>query len=248
MASNSGFFARLGNLWRGFLSLWIGTREAENPEAVYEAAIHDRIRQYGDLKKAVSNIIFLRNQLAKDLEAKSRELREVTAQLPVAVDSGDDEVALVLIQKKDQLTGQIDQIKVDLEKTAGQADEAKSALLSFQADIEKLKREKDEVVARKQTAEARIKIQESLSGLSTDADIKALENVRESVAKLEAEADMNKELGDSSLDSRLAKIRAKTATSSAAAQLEALKAARAQEREGGGGAAAAASATVKKSI
>ncbi|MCK6529967.1 PspA/IM30 family protein [Myxococcota bacterium] len=248
MASNAGFFGRLGNLWRGFLSLWIGSREAENPEAVYEAAINDRVRQYQDLKKAVSNIIYLRNNLQKDLEVKSRELRDVAAQLPVAVDSGDDEVALVLIQKKDQLQGQIEQIKTDLEKVSGQADDAKGALLSFQAEIDKLKREKDEMVARKETAQARVKIQESLSGLSTEADIKALENVRESVAKLEAEADINKELGETSLDARLARVRSKTASASAQAQLDALKAARNQDREGGGGAAAASQATVKKTL
>ncbi len=248
MSSNGGFFARLSNLWNGFWSLWVGDKEKENPELVYEAAINDRVRQYGELKKAVSNIIYLRNQLSKDLETRSRELRDVNAQLPVAVDSGDDEVALLLIQKKDQLTSQLEQIKADLEKTATQADDAKSALLSFQTDIEKLKREKDELSARKQTAEARIKIQETLSGLSPEADIKALDNVREHVSKLEAEADINKELGESNLDGRLAKIKAKTASATAMSQLEALKAARAAEREGPGSAAAAAAATVKKSL
>ena len=225
-----GFWTRVSNLFRGFWSLWVGGKEKQNPELVYESAINDRVRQYQDLKKAVSNIIYLRNQLSKDLETRSREMRDVTAQLPVAVDSGDDEVALVLIQKKDQLSGQIEQIRVDLDKTAAQADDAKNALLAFQTDIEKLKREKDELSARKQTAEARIKIQETLSGLSPEADIKALDNVREHVAKLEAEADINKELGESNLDARLAKIRSKTASASAQAQLDAIKAARAAER------------------
>ena len=36
-----GFFQRISNLWRGFLSLWISNIEQENPEAVYEAAINE---------------------------------------------------------------------------------------------------------------------------------------------------------------------------------------------------------------
>ena len=36
-----GFFDRLANVWRGFLSLWVSDIESRNPEAVYEAAIDE---------------------------------------------------------------------------------------------------------------------------------------------------------------------------------------------------------------
>ena len=39
----AGIFERLGNVWRGFLSLWISDIESRNPEAVYEAAIGERV-------------------------------------------------------------------------------------------------------------------------------------------------------------------------------------------------------------
>ena len=75
------------------------------------------------------------------LEQKERELKEVDLQIPVAVADGEDDVALVLIQKKDELTSQIASIQVELEKIAAQAEEAKSGLVQFQAEIEKLKSE-----------------------------------------------------------------------------------------------------------
>ncbi len=233
MASDGGgFFDRLGNLWSGFWSLWIGGAEKKNPEAVYEAAINERVRQYKQLKKAVSNIIYLRNKITKELEDKQKELREITQQIPIAVDEGEDEVALHLIEKKDTLTGEIEQLQADLEKTAGEAEEAKNSLVAFQAEIDKLKKEKEAMLARKENAQARIKIQETLSGMSTDADIKALENVREHIGKMQAQADMGAELGDSSLDSKLKKIKAKASTSAAREQLEAIKKARAAQAEG----------------
>ena len=230
MASDGGgFFDRLSNLWSGFWSLWIGGHEKKNPEAVYEAAINERVRQYKQLKKAVSNIIYLRNKITKDLEDKTRELKEVTVQIPVAVDEGEDEVAIHLIEKKDTLSAEIEALNADMDKTAEEAESAKNSLVAFQAEIEKLKKEKEQMLARMENAEARIKIQETLSGLSTDADIKALGNVREHIGKLQAEADTGAELGDSTLDAKLKKIQKKASSSAARQQLDAIKKSRAAQ-------------------
>jgi len=240
--SGVGFFSRLNNLWTGFLSLWIEGVEAEHPEAVYEAAIEERITNYNGLKKAVSGIVYLRNKLEADLKRKSKELTEIEAQINVAVDMGEDDVALVLLEKQGTLTSEIETIKADLHNAMEQAEEAKSSLISFQSEIGKLKREKEEMLAKKANAEARIKINSALDGLSTDADIKALDGVRESIHKLEAEADVAKEVGSSGLDHKLKKIKSQTANAQAKARLAALKQARTASQ------AQAVQATVKKDL
>ncbi len=218
-----GVFQRLTNLWRGFLSLWISDIETRNPEAVYEVAIEERIKKHKELKKAVSGIVYLRNKLSADLEAKEAMLKDVMNQLPVALEEGEDEVALHLIQQKDELTTEIESISAELKKISSQAEDAKKGLINFQAEIEKLKREKNKMIAKKANAEARIQIQESLDGLSTDADIKALDGVRTHIDKLQAEADIGSELQGDSLDTKLASIREKAANASAKNQLEAMK-------------------------
>lgn len=157
------------------------------------------------------------------LEQAEKQLAEIQLQIPVAVEEGEDDVALVLLQKKDELTVKIIQVSSELEKIKVQAEEAKSGLIAFQGEIEKLKREKNEVLAKKANAEARISIQETLDGMSTDADIKALENVREHVEKLQAEADVGAEIKGESLDDKLSKIKAKTANAAAQGQLAELK-------------------------
>jgi len=238
-----GFFDRLANVWRGFVSLWISDIENRNPEAVYESAIDERVRKHRELKKAVSGIVYLRNKLSTELEQKERELKDVMQQIPVAVEDGEDEVALVLIQKKDELTRNIEAISTELSKVSEQAEEAKRGLIQFQAEIEKLKREKDEMLAKKANAEARIQIQETLDGLSTEADIKALDGVREHINKLQAEADIGSEIQGDSLDTKLAKIREKAADSSARAQLDEMKKQMAARK-----ATAEGAASVKKTI
>lgn len=218
-----GFFDRIGNLWNGFLSLWISDLETGNPEAVYEAAIEERIKKHRELKKAVSGIVYLRNKLQTELESKEKALKEIQFQIPIAVEEGEDEAALVLIQKKDELTKAVASIQVELSKVRTQADESKKGLISFQAEIEKLKREKHEMLAKRANAKAQIRIQETLDGLSTDADIKALDNVREGIHKMVAEADVGAEIQGSSLDSKLADIQAKAHTASARSQLDEMK-------------------------
>lgn len=218
-----GFFDRIGNIWKGFISLWISEVEQSNPEAVYEAAIEERVKKHRELKKAVSGIVYLRNKIASELEQAEAELAEVQAQIPVAVEEGEDDVALVLLQKKDELVAKIAASQNELSKISTQAEEAKSGLIAFQSEIGKLKREKEEMLAKKANAQARIQIQETLDGLSTDADIKALENVREHIDKLQAQADVGAEIKGDSLDDKLSKIKKKTANAAARSQLDELK-------------------------
>ncbi len=218
-----GLFQRFVNFFSGLFGNGMSSLENSNPAAVYEAAIAERIRRHKDLKKAVSSIVYLRNKTNEELEAKEKELKEVASQIPIAVEEGEDEVALVLLQRQEGLTTSIASLKDELTKIETQAEEAKEALIQFQGEITKLQREKDEMLAKKATAEARIQIQESLSGFSVDADVQALENVRTSIHKLRAEADVGAEMGDASIDQKLKKIKEKAASVTAQGQLDELK-------------------------
>jgi phage shock protein A len=217
------FFRRLSNLWTGFLSLFIEGLEEKNPEIVYESAINQRVQQYQKLMKAVSGIVYLRNKLQKELEEKMAKLKEVQQQIPIAVQEGDDEVSLVLIEQKNNLTGDIERIQGELVKVSQQAEEAKASLITFQSEIEKLKAEKETMLAKRENALAQKKIGEQLSNLSVDADVKALNSVRESIHKLEAEVDVSKEIGSTGLDAKLKNIKAKTVNATAKNELDELK-------------------------
>ena len=217
------FFNRIGNLVRGFLSLFVGGLEQDNPEAVYQAAIDERVERYSELKDAVAGILTLRNKLADELEEQQAELASVMEQLPIAVTEGEDEVALHLINKKDTLNKRIQELNEELARINGQAKESQESLRSFQASIESLKEEKLEMLAKKANAEALLNIQETLNGLSTEADVQALENVRQSIHSLEAKAEVGEELQDNALSTKLSEIEAKASSLSAQRQLDALK-------------------------
>jgi len=225
-----GFFARLGNLWRGFLSLWISDVEKQHPEIAYENAINSMIAKYTKLKTATAAIIRRREDIdQRNLKAKT-ELAEVEGQLAAALDTNQDDLAVVLLQKKNELEKELAELQGDLQVAQKDADSAKNSLLTVQAEIKKLKAERDSMLAKMHSAQARIKIQEQLDGLSVDAEVKALDNVREHIKTTIAEANLGRELSESSLDARLDALRNQAGEVQAKAQLAELKAKRAAQQ------------------
>jgi phage shock protein A len=88
------------------------------------------------------------------------------------------------------------------------------------------------MLAKMESAQARIKIQEQIEGLSVDADVKALDTVRNHIKNVVSEAKLGTELADNDLDSKLKALRQQSGQSTARSELDALKAARAQQAAG----------------
>jgi phage shock protein A len=228
--ASSGFFARLGNLWRGFLSLWISDVEKAHPEVAYENAINSMVEKYSRLKSATAAIIRRREEIDERFKRLTAELAQTEAELNVAVETNQDDLAVVLIQKKNQLSADLAEVRTDLDSAQKDADSAKSSLVSVQGEIRKLKTERESMLAKMQSAQARIRIQEQIEGLSVDAEVKALDNVREHIRTTIAEANLGRELSESSLDARLASLRNQAGDVQAKQQLAELKAKRAAQQ------------------
>lgn len=222
--AGGGFFERLNNLFRGFLNLWIADVEKEHPEIAYENAINSMIEKYTKLKRATAGIIARRDELNERFARQSAELASVTQDLEAAVQTNQDDLALILIQKKNLLEKEVSELKAELETAAKDAESAKGALLQVQGEIKKLQAERDNMLAKMESAKARIRIQEQLDGLSVDAEVKALDNVRNHIKGTIAQANLGKELAESNLDTRLAALRQTSGQVTARNQLDEMKA------------------------
>lgn len=225
-----GLFTRLGNLWRGFLSIWISDIEKEHPEIAYENAINSMVTKYAKLKGATAAIIRRREDLDERNKKATAELAQTEAELNTAVETNQDDLALILIQKKNQLAADAAELKTDMESAHSDAESAKTSLIGVQSEIRKLKAERDTMLAKMQSAQARMKIQEQLDGLSVDEEVRALDNVRTHIKNTIAEANLTKELSGSSLDARLSSLRNQVGDVQAKQELEAMKARRAAQQ------------------
>ncbi|MBK6999662.1 MAG: PspA/IM30 family protein [Rhodoferax sp.] len=225
--ANNAILARLSNLWTGFISLWVSDIEKEHPEIAYQNAITSMIDKYSRLKAATGSIIARRQEITSRLETHERDLAAVAADLETALATNQDDLAVVLIQKKNTLEAAITELRTDATQATADADNAKDSLIQVKSEIDKLKAEKDRMLAQMQSAQARIQIQGQLDGLSVDAEVKALGSVREHIKSQVAQASLGAELQASDLDTRLNKLRQSSGSVTAKAQLDAMKAARA---------------------
>ena len=214
--------SRVTNLIRGALAQWIGRREHRNPAAVYEAAINDRVDQYDALRRAAAGVIYLRGKLARELETAAEQLAGLEVRLEDAVDRDDDRVALTLIRRRDQLRSEVERLTTELSELTSEAEAAKRNLIAFQENIARLRDEKVRMLARLANAKARVRLQQTLNGFSTDADLRALDAVREHIERQVTEVQLGRDL-DTDLEHRLDAIRDAEAGAAAKAQLEELK-------------------------
>jgi phage shock protein A len=224
MTRRAGIVSRLCGLLRGGASNWMREREEQNPRAVYEQAIAERVNRYRDLKQAVAGILFMRNKLEGEVGERRAELARTHDDIRNAVTRGDDEVGLALVQHKQLLVGEIERAEREWTGLAREAEEAKANLLRFREEIRGLERERGRTLATLANAHARRRLRAAFDGLAMEADMQALENVRAHVAQLVSENELDRELGVSDdTGRRIRALRADAAQEAARRELDAIK-------------------------
>ena len=219
-------FARMRSLWSGFFGSWVRDKEQQAPEVVYEQAISERVRQYRELKDAVAGILFMRNKLESEIADRRAEIARLHDDVRRAVRRGEEESSLSLIAHKQALFEDLERAEQDLDHVRTQVEEAKTNLVRFREEIRSLVREKGRMLATLANARARRRLQAAIEGLSIDAEMDALENVREHISRVVMEGEINKEIGQDGGDAFRTKLRGyrdEARRESARSELENLK-------------------------
>ncbi len=218
-----GIFGRFRNLVRALFTGWIRDSEIQNPRAVYEQAINERTQQYRQLKEAVAGILYMRNKIEAEITERRAEIARLYDDIKRAVRRGYDDLSVRLIAQKQALLDDLERAERELESVRSEAEEAKANLVRFREEIRSLVREKSRMLATLANAQARRRIQEALDGLSVDAEMKALETVREHIARISTEGSLDRELGDDGLRTRLRAIRDESREDAERRELDELK-------------------------
>ncbi len=204
-----GMWFRAARLVRVACGGWLRRSERRNPAAVYEQAIEERTRQYREWKDAVAGILYMRNKLEAEIHERRIEVARVEEDVRGAVGRGQDDLSLALIEHKQRLFEDLERAERELDTVRREADEAKNNLLRFREELRSLSREKGRMLATLANAVARRRLTEALEGLSVDADVRALDGVREQIARIATEGQLDRELAgaDDGMRVRLRAIR-----------------------------------------
>jgi phage shock protein A len=191
-----GMFGRLRSLLGGLFGRWVRDKEQQSPEVVYEQAIAERVRQYRELKEAVAGILYMRNKLETEINERRAEIARMHDDVRQAVRRGRDEISITLISQKQALFEDLERAEEELRSVREQAEEAKANLVRFREEIRSLVREKGRMLATLANSQARRRLQVAIEGLSVDAEMDALESVREHISRISMEGELSKEIGD----------------------------------------------------
>jgi len=112
----------------------------------------------------------------------------------------------------------------ELDGVRSEAEEAKSNLVRFREEIRDLVNEKGRMLATLASATARRRMAEAIDGLSVDADMRALDGVREHIARIATESSLDREIGADQVRTRIRSIRDEVRDEAARRELAELKA------------------------
>jgi phage shock protein A len=204
-------------------AVWIRDSERQNPSAVYEEAIQQRTRQYRELKEAVAGILYMRNKLEAEIVERRAEVARLHDDIRRAVRSAQDDLSVRLIARKQLLLEDLERAERELEGVRSEAEESKANLVRFREELRGLTQEKSRMLATLANAHARRRISEAIEGLSIDADMKALESVRDHIARISTEGALEREIGDAVVRTRVRAIRDEVRDEAARRELKELK-------------------------
>lgn len=220
---SASVFGRMRSLLRGIFSVWVRDRELESPEAVYEQAIRGRLKQYRELKDAVAGILYMRSKLDAEIAERRAEIARLHDETRRSISRADEEASLTLIAHKQVLFEDLERAEKELGAVRIQAEEAKANLVRFREEIRALVREKGRMVATLANAKARRRLQSAMEGLSVEAEMDALEGVREQIERMSAESELDRELGGADVRGQLRGFRDQARRDAARSELAELK-------------------------
>jgi phage shock protein A len=151
-------FARIGRLFSGFISLFIGGIEERNPEALMEAArqeFRDRMVQYN---QALARLAGIAERLKAQIKQKSGRAQDLERRILANHSAGNLELAGSLARELQELKADLTTDTHELAETedAYQANlrQAKVAQKEFEDKVQRLERQLSQVKVKEAQAEA----------------------------------------------------------------------------------------------
>jgi phage shock protein A len=172
-------------------------------KSTYAAAIQDAMKQYQDMKVGLGMIMQQKTRLQNILEHIEDELKSLDVKFEGALQAAqmdpdserhrqEGQRFLERMEKLDKKKGRT---TIELEQLASRLEEYKGKLTEMYAEVDRLRKEKGEMVAEFISAQSTLRLEEKLAGLPSESTIdEAVVAVRERVENLKAQVQIATEM------------------------------------------------------
>ena len=235
MAEKQSILGRIAQLTRANVNALLD--RAEDPEKMLNQLVRDYTASISEARDAVAQTIGNLRLAEKDHAADIAEARDWGNKALAASRKADqlraggdsvgadkwDSLAKIAITK--QITAE-NEAKAAEPMIASQqqvVEQLKTGLQQMEAKLGELHSKRDQLIARKKTAEAQVKVQGAIRSINVMDPTSELSRYEDQVRRVEAQAAGQMELAGSSLESQFAELEASGADLEAEARLAALK-------------------------
>ena len=235
MAEKQSILGRIAQLTRANVNALLD--RAEDPEKMLNQLVRDYTASISEARDAVAQTIGNLRLAEKDHDADVAEARDWGNKALAASRKADqlraggdatgadkwDSLAKIALTK--QITAE-NEAKAAEPMIASQqqvVEQLKTGLQQMEAKLSDLHSKRDQLIARKKTAEAQVKVQGAIRSINVMDPTSELSRYEDQVRRVEAQAAGQMELAGSSLEAQFAELEASGADLEAEARLAALK-------------------------
>jgi len=230
-----GFFSRLATFFR--IRANAALDKAEDPGQVMDYSYTKQLEQLQNLKRSIADVVTNEKRLERQQFQIQEQVNKLDQQAMTALQANREDLARMALQRKETLLTQINGFEQQIAQLRAQEEKLVTMERTISARVETFRTQKEMVKAQYGAAQAQVKINEAVTGISqemTEMNL-AMQRAQDKVLNMQSRADAMDALieegtlseqgllGSGSGDSLDRELRQISAHQNVEAQLQAMK-------------------------
>jgi phage shock protein A len=164
--------------------------KAEDPGEVMDYSYNKQLEQLQHLRRSIADVVTNEKRLEMQQEQLLRKANTLESQAKQALLAGREDLARLALQKKETLITQLNSYEQQIAQLRLQEEKLLTMERNISARIEEFRTRKEMVKAQYNAAQAQVKINETITGISQEMSEmnQAMERVQDKVLNMQARA------------------------------------------------------------
>jgi len=191
-----GFFSRLANIFR--IRANAALDKAEDPGQVMDYSYSKQVEQLQQLRRSIADVVTNEKRLEMQQSQLIEKLNKLDQQALLALQANREDLARMALQRKETLLVQINSYEQQLAQLKAQEEKLINMERTISARVEAFRTQKEMVKAQYSAAQAQVKINETITGISeemTEMNL-AMQRAQDKVLTMQARANAMEALID----------------------------------------------------
>ncbi len=191
-----GFFSRLANIFR--MRANAALDQAEDPGQVMDYSYSKQLEQLQQLRRSIADVVTNEKRLELQQSQLIERITKLDQQAMQALQANREDLARMALQRKETLLVQINSYEQQMAQLKAQEEKLINMERTISARVEAFRTQKEMVKAQYNAAQAQVKINETVTGISAEMSEMnlAMQRAQDKVLSMQARANAMETLID----------------------------------------------------